>query len=87
MTSFSLISFLGAIAIFIYGIRQSRIGIQLLAGNRLRRLVSALTENRFSALLTGVLVTLILQSSVATTVMLISCFRSGRWRSMPSSCL
>ncbi|MBI4196357.1 MAG: Na/Pi cotransporter family protein [Deltaproteobacteria bacterium] len=77
MTSFSLISFLGAIAIFIYGIRQSRIGIQLLAGNRLRRLVSALTENRFSALLTGVLVTLILQSSVATTVMLIGFATSG----------
>ncbi|MBI2083446.1 MAG: Na/Pi cotransporter family protein [Deltaproteobacteria bacterium] len=71
MEAFSGLAFLGAIAIFIYGIRQSRAGLQLLAGNQLRSIISSLTENRFSSLLTGIVVTFILQSSAATTVMLV----------------
>jgi phosphate:Na+ symporter len=77
MEPFSAIAFLGALAIFMYGIRISRIGIQLLAGDRLRSLVASLTDNRFSALVTGILVTMILQSSTATTVMLVGFAATG----------
>src|SRR5262245_38081787 len=77
MNSFSALGFLGAMAIFMYGIRLSRIGVQLLAGDRLRGLVASLTENRFAALVTGILITLIFQSSTATTVMLVGFASSG----------
>lgn len=77
MESFSAVAFLGAMAIFMYGIRLSRIGIQLLAGDRLRSLITTLTENRFAALITGILITLILQSSTATTVMLVGFAATG----------
>lgn len=77
MATFSAIAFLGALAIFMFGIRTSRVGVQLLAGDRLRALVASLTENRFAAVVTGTLVTLILQSSTATTVMLVGFAASG----------
>lgn len=60
-----------------YGIRLTRISVQLIAGDRLRPLVSSFTDKRFAALATGLLVTLILQSSTATTVMLVSLASSG----------
>lgn len=75
--SFSAIAFLGALAIFMYGIRISRIGIQLLAGNRLQSLIASATDNRLSAVVIGILVTMILQSSTATTVMLVGFASSG----------
>ncbi len=73
----SLISFLGAVAIFLYGIRISRIGLQLWGGDRLRGLITSLTENRFMGLLVGIFVTLILQSSSATVNMLVSFAGAG----------
>lgn len=77
MASFSALAFLGAMAIFMYGIRLSRMGVQLFAGDRLRPLVASLTENRFGALIIGILTTLILQSSTATTVMLVGFASTG----------
>jgi len=77
MEPFSAVEFLGALAVFIYGIRLSRIGVQLFAGNRLQSLISSLTDNRFAGLGVGVIVTLILQSSTATTVMLVSFAATG----------
>lgn len=77
MQTFSALAFLGAMAIFMYGIRLSRMGVQLFAGDRLRPLVASLTDNRFSALVVGILTTLILQSSTATTVMLVGFAATG----------
>lgn len=77
MEPFSAIAFLGAIAIFMFGIRISRMGVQLLVGDRLRSIVASVTRNRFSALVTGILVTLTLQSSTATSVMLVSFANTG----------
>lgn len=77
MTSFSALAFLGAMAIFMYGIRLSRMGVQLAAGDRLKPLIASLTENRFSALVIGILTTLILQSSTATTIMLVGFASTG----------
>ncbi len=77
MQSFSLVAFLGALAIFIYGIRQSRWGIQLLAGDRLRSVITSLTKNRLMSAFSGALVTLIFQSSNATIIMLVSFATTG----------
>lgn len=74
---FSVISFLGAMAIFLYGIKLSRVSVQLLVGNRLKDVISTITYNRFAALVIGMLTTLILQSSTATSVMLVGFARSG----------
>src|SRR3989338_4140005 len=70
MESFSLLAFLGAVALFMYGILQTRLGVQLFAGDRLRFAVRSLAGNRLSAVFLGILVTLVLQSSGATTAML-----------------
>ncbi len=77
LSHFSFLTFLGAIAIFIYGIRLVRAGIQLLVGDRLRVIISRLTENRLLAMGIGALVTLILQSSNATTITLVGFVASG----------
>lgn len=76
-STFSAIAFAGALAIFMYGIRLSRIGVQLLAGNRLQSMVGSVTNNRLAAVLTGILVTMVLQSSTATTMMLVGFASSG----------
>ena len=75
--TFSLLGFCGALAIFIYGIRLTRAGVQLLAGDRLRVVISQLTANRFLALGIGALATLILQSSNATAIALVGFVGSG----------
>jgi len=77
ITHFSIVTFLGAISIFIYGIRLARNGVQSLAGDRLRVIVAGITENRFLALGIGALVTLILQSSNATAISLVSFVATG----------
>jgi len=74
---FSFLSFCGAVAIFIYGIRLGRSGVQLLAGDRLRVIIAHLTENRFMALGVGALATLILQSSNATAITLVGFVATG----------
>ncbi|MDO8461350.1 MAG: Na/Pi cotransporter family protein, partial [Deltaproteobacteria bacterium] len=68
---FSILLFLGALAIFLYGMRIGRIGLQLAGGERLRAMIASLTENRFYGVGVGALTTLILQSSTAMTVMLV----------------
>jgi phosphate:Na+ symporter len=77
MDHFSLVWFLGAVAIFLYGIRVSRIGLQLWGGDRLRGMIASLTENRCMGLAVGAFVTLILQSSSATSNMLVSFADAG----------
>lgn len=73
----TLIGFLGAIAIFLYGIRISRVGLQLWGGDRLRGMITSLTENRLMGLGVGIFVTVILQSSSATVNMLVSFAGAG----------
>ncbi|MDO8644882.1 MAG: Na/Pi cotransporter family protein [bacterium] len=69
--TFSFLVFLGALAIFIYGMQVGRIGLQLAGGNRLRAIISSITQNRLYGLGVGAITTLILQSSSVTTVMLV----------------
>lgn len=62
---------LGGLAFFIYGVSLVRIGLQALSEDRLRTLIATATKSRLAALGVGVLTAVILQSSSATTVMLV----------------
>lgn len=68
---------LGALGLFMYGMQLSSDGIQRAAGDRLQGTVNFMTKNRFFAVFTGVLVTVLLQSSSATTVMVVSFVNAG----------
>jgi phosphate:Na+ symporter len=67
----------GALALFMYGMQLSSDGIQRAAGERLQGAVNLMTKNRFVATFTGILVTVLLQSSSATTVMVVSFVNAG----------
>jgi phosphate:Na+ symporter len=67
----------GGLGIFLLGMKNMSDGMQAVAGNSLRRLIGAVTNNRFFATTVGVLVTCIVQSSSVTTVMVIGFVNSG----------
>ncbi|MCP4751868.1 MAG: Na/Pi cotransporter family protein [Proteobacteria bacterium] len=67
----------GGLGIFFYGMKLMSEAIQRLAGTRLRKSLNMMTRNRFVGILTGFLVTGIIQSSSATTVMIISFVNAG----------
>ena len=75
--AFMLIGLLGGLAIFLFGIKFGGRGLQRAAGGRLRDAVCKLTSNRFLGLTTGVIVTVIIQSSSATTAMMVSFANAG----------
>lgn len=80
MAGYSTIDFLtliGSIGLFLYGMRIMSEGLQKIAGDRLRNILAAMTNNRFTGMLTGVLVTALVQSSSATTVMIVSFVNAG----------
>lgn len=67
-----LLYVLGALGIFLFGMRVMSEGIQKVAGDGMRRIMATMTQNRFFGLMTGLLVTCLVQSSSATTVMVVS---------------
>lgn len=68
---------LGGLGLFLYGIKLMSEGLQVLAGDRLRRIISAVTDNRVLGVGTGLMVTMIVQSSSVTTVMVVSFVNAG----------
>ena len=72
-----LFALLGGTALLLYGVRLVGEGLQRAAGTRLRHVLSTLTGNRFKSLLVGAGVTALLQSSSATTVMLVGFASAG----------
>ncbi len=68
---FVIFGLLGGLGLFLLGMEISGEGLKNAAGHRMKTILSRFTGNRFSALLTGVLATVVLQSSSATTVMLV----------------
>lgn len=74
---FLIMGLLGGLAFFLYGIEKMSDGLKKAAGNRMRSIISALTRNRITALLVGAFVTMVIQSSSATTVMLVSFVQAG----------
>ncbi len=67
----------GALAFFIYGMKMMSEGIQKAAGSQLRNILRTMTRNRFIGVFSGFLVTALLQSSSATTVMIVSFANAG----------
>ena len=72
-----LFTLLGALGMFIYGMNLMSSGLQKAAGDRLRGLLSVMTSNPFKGVMTGLGVTSIIQSSSATTVMVVSFVNAG----------
>jgi len=77
MTTNMLFGLLGGMAMLLYGMRVVGEGLQLAAGGKLRQLLGSLTRNRVTGLLAGAVITAIIQSSGATTVMLVGFASSG----------
>ncbi len=71
------IGLIGGLALFLYGMEKMSDGMKKTAGNRMRVILAALTKNRFRALGIGAFVTMVIQSSSATTVMLVSFVQAG----------
>ena len=67
-----IMNLLGGLALFLYGMSKMSDGMKKAAGGRMRNILAALTKNRVIALIVGAFVTMIIQSSSATTVMLVS---------------
>ena len=74
---YDLLKLLGALAMFLYGMKIMSEGLQKFAGDRLRSILTAMTTNRVTGVLTGVLITALIQSSSATTVMVVSFVNAG----------
>ena len=72
-----LFTLLGALGMFLYGMNLMSSGLQKVAGDRLRGLLSAMTSNPFKGVMTGLGITSIIQSSSATTVMVVSFVNAG----------
>ena len=68
---------IGALGLFLFGMKTMSEGLQKAAGNKLRSVLTAMTKNRFAGVIAGLLVTAIVQSSSATTVMLVSFVNAG----------
>jgi phosphate:Na+ symporter len=68
---------MGALGLFMYGMQLSSDGIQRAAGDKLQKTVNLMTRNRFVAVFTGIIVTVLIQSSSATTVMVVSFVNAG----------
>lgn len=77
MSFLDLTIILGGLALFLHGLALARDGLQRLAADRLRAIITAVTRHRLAGLLSGAGVTVILQSSTATTVMLVGFAGSG----------
>ncbi|WP_109830706.1 Na/Pi cotransporter family protein [Reichenbachiella versicolor] len=74
---FEILELIGALGFFIYGMKVMSESIQKVAGDKLRSVMSMITSNRVSAVFTGFLTTSIIQSSSATTVMVVSFVNAG----------
>jgi phosphate:Na+ symporter len=72
-----VIQIAGGLALFLFGMKIMSEGLQKVAGKRLRHTLSVMTDNRFRGVGTGVLITSAIQSSSATTVMLVSFVSAG----------
>ena len=72
-----IIKFAGALVVFIYGMKLMSEGLQKVAGNKMRSIMSRMTNNPFRGIVTGATVTAAVQSSTATTVMVVSFVNSG----------
>lgn len=76
-TVIDFISLLGSVGLFLYGMKVMSEGLQKVAGDRLRNILGVMTKNRIMGVLTGILITALIQSSSASTVMVVSFVNAG----------
>jgi phosphate:Na+ symporter len=72
-----ILTLVGALGLFLYGMKLMSEALQKVAGSKMRQILAAMTNNRFKGVLTGFLVTTTIQSSSATTVMIVSFVNAG----------
>ena len=77
MTIWEMISMLGGVGLFLYGMTAMSTGLKNAAGDKLRGILERVTTNRVAAVLIGILVTVLIQSSSATDMMVIGFVNSG----------
>ena len=75
--AYNLFSMLGGLALFLYGMNMMSNGLEMVAGDKMKTILEKLTSNRILGVLVGALVTAIIQSSSATTVMVVGFVNSG----------
>ena len=75
MTDF--LSLLGGLALFLYGMQMMSSGLEAAAGSRMKQILERLTANRFLGVLVGAAITAVIQSSSATTVMVVGFVNAG----------
>ena len=73
----NIFSMLGGLALFLYGMTMMSNGLELAAGNKMEAILEKLTSNRFLGVGVGALITALIQSSSATTVMTVGFVNSG----------
>lgn len=74
---FELLKLIGSLGVFLYGMKLMSESLQKLAGNKMRQILTAMTSNRVTGVLTGIFITALIQSSSATTVMVVSFVNAG----------
>ena len=72
-----ILSLLGGLALFLYGMQMMSSGLEAAAGNRMKQILERLTANRFLGVAVGAAITAVIQSSSATTVMVVGFVNSG----------
>ena len=77
MTIENGLGLLGGLALFLYGMQMMSIGLEAAAGNKMKLILEKITANRFVGVLVGALITAVIQSSSATTVMVVGFVNSG----------
>lgn len=77
MTVFMILELFGGLGLFIYGMHMMSEGLKIVAGNKMKHLLEILTNNRFKAIIVGIVVTIMVQSSSTTTVMLVGFVNAG----------
>ena len=80
MSALNVISLLGGLALFLYGIVLMGDGLNLVAGNKLEVVLYRLTSNRWRGILLGAVVTAVIQSSSAASIMCVGFVNSGLMR-------
>ncbi len=77
MSITNILSMLGGLALFLYGMQMMSTGLEAAAGNKMKLILEKITANRLVGVLVGALITAIIQSSSATTVMVVGFVNSG----------
>ena len=77
MNATDILGLLGGLALFLYGMQMMSSGLEAAAGSRMKQILERLTANRFLGVLVGAAITAVIQSSSATTVMVVGFVNAG----------